>query len=807
MPYKVFVKSFYTTLKKIYHILIFFSFFLLISPLTSFADLNKTINIKWQYFVSFPDLAGYHIYQNNELIHEIYNPLTLNLDMEVLLETGENLFTITAFDIAGNESAKSRPYTIELPEENPSGNLLPLPKISASTLSGIAPLSVDFDGSESIDYDGNIINYSWDFENGQIQGESFNHIFQNPGIYNISLTVTDNENITNTRTCQITVLDEETFSNQAPAAIMETDISEGYAPLPVNFDAGFSSDPDGEIVEYFWNFGDGQTGNQETEFHIFAEPGTYTITLLVTDNEGGIDQAQAIITVNEELPGSDPEEPFLDNHLLFWDSMDSLLSPHQPEKGASSVFLSGPGEVPAIVNDEESTGFATSFSSQDSKGFMFQTSGNAQKDAANIIFDYKPDFSDAPEATAYLFRGGNDKYRLIIYPSGYIIFEWNDSIAMSAFSFNQDQWYQIRCIGKIINIGDGKFTTQSQLWINQTLIASAEVTNSKNYPFGADWFIGQKQSNQSYSANGIIDEFKIYATPISALADTVIIEEGSSITIDVLANDFDIDDDTLTLTQLSSPQNGSASIIGNTIVYQPEPDFSGNDFFTYQISDGQGSTGVGEVFVSVLAKEPEEFQIFWDKMDSIDYSHTPKIGEQTVFLKGCGNSPTLVEGLDGGKAVSFNNDSDKGFIIPITEIGQENAATIIFSYKPVFADAPQKTAYLFRAGNDKYRLSIFSSGYISFEWNDLAAMSKFSFNKDQWYNIRCLGRVLGNAEEGYTTEIQLWIDNTLVKSISLAGSDKYAINNSWMVGQKQENQSYGAMGVIDEFKIYNEFIE
>ncbi|MCB8944506.1 MAG: tandem-95 repeat protein [Ardenticatenaceae bacterium] len=63
-------------------------------------------------------------------------------------------------------------------------------------------------------------------------------------------------------------------------------------------------------------------------------------------------------------------------------------------------------------------------------------------------------------------------------------------------------------------------------------------------------------------------------------------EDSSDNVLDVLSNDSDIDGDTLSLTAVSSPSNGTATISGTVVLYTPTPDFSGTDVFSYTMSDG-----------------------------------------------------------------------------------------------------------------------------------------------------------------------------------------------------------------------------
>lgn len=92
--------------------------------------------------------------------------------------------------------------------------------------------------------------------------------------------------------------------NQAPVA----DFSFTTNELTANFDAGNSYDPDGNIVGFAWEFGDGFTGSAETTSHTYAAEGTYNVTLTVTDNEGATGTKTLSVTVSETVtppPGDD----------------------------------------------------------------------------------------------------------------------------------------------------------------------------------------------------------------------------------------------------------------------------------------------------------------------------------------------------------------------------------------------------------------------------------------------------------------------------------------------------------------------
>lgn len=59
-----------------------------------------------------------------------------------------------------------------------------------------------------------------------------------------------------------------------------------------------SSDTDGEVISYFWVFGDGVTSSAQNPVHRYAEDGTYTVTLTVTDDRGGVQSTTQILVVS-----------------------------------------------------------------------------------------------------------------------------------------------------------------------------------------------------------------------------------------------------------------------------------------------------------------------------------------------------------------------------------------------------------------------------------------------------------------------------------------------------------------------------
>ena len=92
--------------------------------------------------------------------------------------------------------------------------------------------------------------------------------------------------------------------NQPPVAQVSASPASGVAPLTVNFSGAGSTDPDGTIASYAWTFGDSTNGTGVTTSHVYTNPGAYTATLTVTDNQGATNSQPVTITVTSAVPAA-----------------------------------------------------------------------------------------------------------------------------------------------------------------------------------------------------------------------------------------------------------------------------------------------------------------------------------------------------------------------------------------------------------------------------------------------------------------------------------------------------------------------
>ncbi len=128
--------------------------------------------------------------------------------LRTLKEPGIYNVKLTVRDAKGLTSSDTVTITVNSTANETTANEAPMATATTTVVSGAAPLQVDFTGSNSSD-DKGVVEYSWDFQDGSLSIQANpSHTFNDPGIYNISLTVTDAEGLEDTAILTITVEQE-----------------------------------------------------------------------------------------------------------------------------------------------------------------------------------------------------------------------------------------------------------------------------------------------------------------------------------------------------------------------------------------------------------------------------------------------------------------------------------------------------------------------------------------------------------------------------------------------------------------------
>jgi len=179
-----------------------------------------------------------------------------------------------------------------------------------------------FNASDSYDSDGIIVSYLWDFGDGtNATGVMVDHNYSDDGIYTVTLTVTDNDGATASITATKAIL------NRPPICAFTESAETVYIGQPIYFNASSSYDPDGTIVSYFWDFGDGTNATGIVVEHAYATNGTYTVTLTVTDDDGATDSLSSTKTILwNDLPiaiFTESAETVYTDEVIYFNASDS----------------------------------------------------------------------------------------------------------------------------------------------------------------------------------------------------------------------------------------------------------------------------------------------------------------------------------------------------------------------------------------------------------------------------------------------------------------------------------------------------
>jgi PKD repeat protein len=165
-----------------------------------------------------------------------------------------------------------------------------------------APISMAGTATDPGSVDQAGLKYDWDFGDGtQGSGPIVGHSYAAPRDYILKLTVTDKDGAqgSDTATVQVAVV------NQPSTAIISGP-THGLVGETLRFSGNGSSDPDGSIISYAWDFGDGSQGDGPSVSHAYDLPGDYRVTLTVTDDGGLRNRAALSIHIARPAPMNQP---------------------------------------------------------------------------------------------------------------------------------------------------------------------------------------------------------------------------------------------------------------------------------------------------------------------------------------------------------------------------------------------------------------------------------------------------------------------------------------------------------------------
>ncbi len=232
-------------------------------------------------------------------------------------EPGVSTPTLLITDSSGQVGAST---LVELLVDVPEA-----PVADAGTDLVAAPgVPVTFDGTGSRDGSNAIERFIWDFKDGSVgEGPAPTHVFETPGTYDVALRV---ETAAPDDACGFAVDHVRVHVNAGPVAVLSGP-ERVAAGDQVAFGAASSYDPDGTIVAYRWDFGDGTRGTAAAVEHVYAAPGMYPVRLTVEDDSGSansVSEATTVVAVNAPpLPVAGEDRTLAIGELSVFDASGS----------------------------------------------------------------------------------------------------------------------------------------------------------------------------------------------------------------------------------------------------------------------------------------------------------------------------------------------------------------------------------------------------------------------------------------------------------------------------------------------------
>jgi len=186
-----------------------------------------------------------------------------------------------------------------VPQGTVGGGLTQVPDFTVTPSAPAQLETATFDASDPT-LDSKLVSYLWDFGDGSSgSGRTTSHQYRDAGTFSVTLTVTDQAGLTGSRSKSVTV----GASANPTADFVFSPASPGIGEEIVFNASASSATPPRQIVSYEWQFGTDRSGTGMIVTKKYDTPGTYNVTLTVTDDAGNKGTATQSVTVGTSSPG------------------------------------------------------------------------------------------------------------------------------------------------------------------------------------------------------------------------------------------------------------------------------------------------------------------------------------------------------------------------------------------------------------------------------------------------------------------------------------------------------------------------
>ena len=395
------------------------------------------------------------------------------------------------------------------------------------------------------------------------------------GADSFTYTIIDAEGATSTATVNLTVNPDD----DSPVAVADVATLDEDSSAIIDALANDMAADGGLALDSFTQPEHGLVTVNEDGTFTYTPDANYnggdSLTYTITDSDGDLSTAIVSIAVN---PVDDPVVAVEDSAVLNEDAsavIDVLANDTAVDGGLELTGVTQPLHGTVAINDDGTVTYTPAENYNGTDSFTYSiTDADGDVSTATVSLTINPE-NDNPVAV-------------------------DDDV-----SLNEDASAVIDVLANDTDLdGDNLTVTEVTQPANGTVVINADgtvtYTPDANY-YGDDSFTytisdgqgGTDTATVSLTVNPEND------APVAA-DDTAIINEDTAAVIDVLANDTDLDGDTLSLDSVTQPEHGLVTINADgTVTYTPDADYTGSDSFTYTISDGAGDTDTATVSLTV----------------------------------------------------------------------------------------------------------------------------------------------------------------------------------------------------------------
>lgn len=307
------------------------------APLVGFAyePAEALVNQEVQFTDTSTDSDGSVIYwiwnfgdgthSGDDLVSGEQNP------KHIYTSTGNYSVSLKVYDNKGFSNYTTK--TVEVKEKvTPPENELPITDFSYEPAEVFVGDSIQFTDT-SYDSDGSVVKWAWNFGDSATSDEQNPaYTYSLPGNYTVTLTVYDNLDASNTTSKTLQVKEKVTPPENLPPTVDFTYLPEEVFVNDVVSFNDASNDLDGEVVAWFWDFGDGSNSTESDPTHVYSGAGTYAVSLTVYDNLNATNSTTKNIEVKVRPPQNQP--PI----AQFWGNASSGVIPFDAQFDGSYSY-------------------------------------------------------------------------------------------------------------------------------------------------------------------------------------------------------------------------------------------------------------------------------------------------------------------------------------------------------------------------------------------------------------------------------------------------------------------------------------